>query len=109
MNPMSTQRPLPPITIAALGPLMIRKAVEHCDTWNTMSFVATFDEQLVETQERIDRAVAHCEKIGRDPSSLRISYNMFDPGSRASGGGISYYSNPSTHSTTRSAVSWRWV
>jgi len=91
MNPRSTQRPRPPITIAALGPLMIRKAVEHGDTWNTMSFASTFDEQLAETQGRIDRAVDHCEKIGRDPSSLRISYNMFDPGSRASGGGISYY------------------
>jgi hypothetical protein len=33
----------------------------------------------------------HCDKIGRDPATLRISYNMFDPGSRASGGRISYY------------------
>lgn len=91
MNPRSPQQPRPPITVAALGPVMIRKAVEHADTWNTMSFAATFDEQLAETGERIDRALAHCEQIGRDPASLRISYNMFDPGSRASGGGISYY------------------
>jgi alkanesulfonate monooxygenase SsuD/methylene tetrahydromethanopterin reductase-like flavin-dependent oxidoreductase (luciferase family) len=91
MNPRSTQRPRPPITVAALGPVMIRKAVEHADTWNTMSFASTFDEQLAETRERIERALAHCERVERDPASLRISYNMFDPASRAGGGRISYY------------------
>lgn len=91
MNPRSTQLPRPPITVAALGPVMIRKAVEHADTWNTMSFAATFDEQLAETDERIARALSHCEQVGRDPASLRVSYNMFDPASRASGGRISYY------------------
>lgn len=91
MNPPSPQTPRPPITVAALGPIMIRRAVEHADTWNTMSFASSFDEQLVETRERVERALAHCETIGRDPASLRISYNMFDPTSRAGGGRISYY------------------
>ena len=91
MNPRSSQHPRPPITVAALGPVMVRKAVVHADTWNTMSFAETFDEQLAETRARIDTALAHCDKIGRDPATLRISYNMFDPGSRASGGRISYY------------------
>ena len=91
MNPRSPQHPRPPITVAALGPVMVRKAVVHADTWNTMSFAETFDEQLAETRARIDTALAHCDKIGRDPATLRISYNMFDPGSRASGGRISYY------------------
>ena len=84
----------PPITVAALGPIMVRKAVAHADTWNTMSFAETFDEQLVETCTPIDVALAHCDKIGRDPSTLRISYNMFDPGSRSSGGSISYCESP---------------
>lgn len=91
MNPRSPQHPRPPITVAALGPVMVRKAVAHGDTWNTMSFAETFDEQLAETRTRIDAALAHCDKIGRDPATLRISYNMFDPGSRAGGGRISYY------------------
>ncbi len=91
MNPRSPQSPRPPITVAALGPVMVKKAVAHADTWNTMSFAGTFEEQLAETSVRIDAALEHCEKIGRDPTTLRISYNMFDPGSRASGGQISYY------------------
>ena len=91
MNPHSPQYPRPPITVAALGPVMVRKAVAHADTWNTMSFAESFDEQLAETRVRIDTALAHCHKIGRDPATLRISYNMFDPASRSSGGRISYY------------------
>jgi alkanesulfonate monooxygenase SsuD/methylene tetrahydromethanopterin reductase-like flavin-dependent oxidoreductase (luciferase family) len=94
MNPRSPQHPRPPITVAALGPIMVKKAVVHADTWNTMSFAESFDEQLTETKGRIELALAHCGKIGRDPATLRISYNMFDPGSRASGGRISYYESP---------------
>ncbi len=91
MNPRSPQTPRPPITVAALGPVMVKKAVAHADTWNTMSFAETFDEQLAQTHERIAKAHTHCATIGRDPASLRISYNMFDPASRAGGGRISYY------------------
>jgi len=94
MNPRSPQDPRPPITVAALGPVMVRKAVTHADTWNTMSFAETFDQQLAETRTRVDAALAHCDTIGRDPATLRISYNMFDPGSRSSGGHISYYKSP---------------
>lgn len=91
MNPPSPQHPRPPITVAALGPVMIRKAVRWADTWNTMSFASSFDDQLAETEGRIALALAECERIGRDPSTLRLSYNMFDPASRASGGRVSYY------------------
>ena len=77
---------------------MVKKAVTYADTWNTMSFAETFDQQLAETRTRIDAALEHCDKIGRNPSTLRISYNMFDPGSRASGGSISYYQSPEAFS-----------
>ena len=33
-------------------------------------------------------------EAGRDPASVRFSYQMFDPASRASGGAIGYYSSP---------------
>ena len=36
----SVQSPRPPITIAAMGPRMMRYAAIHADTWNTMSFSA---------------------------------------------------------------------
>jgi alkanesulfonate monooxygenase SsuD/methylene tetrahydromethanopterin reductase-like flavin-dependent oxidoreductase (luciferase family) len=91
MNPPSPQRPRPPITIAALGPKMIGHAARYADTWNTMSFAADFQQQLSETRARVERARAACEAAGRDPGTLRISFNMFDPASRSSGGRISYY------------------
>ena len=91
MNPRSPQQPRPPITVAALGPVMIGKAVKYADTWNTMSFAESFDEQLSEVQGKIALARQYCETIGRDPETLRISYNLFDAQSRATGGKIRYY------------------
>lgn len=51
----SVQSPRPPITIAAMGPRMMRYAATYADTWNTMSFVAEFEGQLAETADRISR------------------------------------------------------
>lgn len=94
MNPRSPQKPRPPITIAALGPLMMKYAAQYADTWNTMSFAESFDDQLEETRTRIARVAEHCAAIGRDPASLRHSYNMFDASARSSGGRIKYYESP---------------
>jgi alkanesulfonate monooxygenase SsuD/methylene tetrahydromethanopterin reductase-like flavin-dependent oxidoreductase (luciferase family) len=91
MNPRPVQRPRPPIVVAALGPVMLRHAARHADNWNTLSFAPTFDRQLAETSERIGRVDDACAAIGRDPASLRRSYLMFDPASRATGGRIAYY------------------
>ena len=91
MNPRPVQRPRPPIVIAALGPAMLRHAARHADNWNSLSFAASFERQLAETAERIARIDDACAAIGRDPSSLRRSYLMFDPASRATGGRIAYY------------------
>ncbi len=91
MNPRSPQRPRPPITVAAMGPVMIGKAARYADTWNTMSFAEDFDDQLKEVGEKIAVCRQHCETIGRDPETLRISYNMFDAKGRATGGEIRYY------------------
>ena len=91
MNPRPVQRPRPPIVIAALGPAMLRHAARYADNWNSLSFAASFERQLAETAERIARIDDACAAIGRDPSSLRRSYLMFDPASRATGGRIAYY------------------
>jgi alkanesulfonate monooxygenase SsuD/methylene tetrahydromethanopterin reductase-like flavin-dependent oxidoreductase (luciferase family) len=91
MNPRPVQRPRPPIVVAALGPVMLRHAARHADNWNTLSFAPSFDRQLAETSERIGRVDDACAAIGRDPASLRRSYLMFDPASRATGGRIAYY------------------
>ena len=91
MNPRPIQKPRPPITIAALGPRMMGYAATYADTWNTMSFAEDFDDQLTESAGRIARVKTLCEKSGRDPDSLRLSYNMFDAQARHSGGRICYY------------------
>ena len=91
MNPRSPQKPRPPITIAAMGPLMMKYAAEYADTWNTMSFAEDFAQQHDETANRVSKVIEHCARIGRDPETLRISYNMYDARSRSGGGRIAYY------------------
>ena len=94
MNPRPVQRPRPPLLIAAMGPRMLEQAAEHADIWNSLSFAETFDAQLGETRERIDRVNAHCAAIGRDPASIVFSYQMFDPAARTSGGFFNCYESP---------------
>jgi alkanesulfonate monooxygenase SsuD/methylene tetrahydromethanopterin reductase-like flavin-dependent oxidoreductase (luciferase family) len=91
MNPRSTQKPRPPITIAAMGPLMIKYAAEYADTWNTMSFAEEFTDQLDETEARVSKFAEHCAAIGKGGDNPRISYNMYDARSRSGGGRIAYY------------------
>ncbi len=91
MNPRWPQKPRPPITIAAMGPLMMKYAAEYADTWNTMSFAEEFAQQHDETANRVSKVIEHCARIGRDPETLRMSYNMYDARSRTGGGRIAYY------------------
>ncbi len=79
VKPRPVQQPRPPIVIAALGPVMLRFAAGIADTWNTMSFSQTFDEQLADAREKIRIVDEACAKNGRDPTALRRSYHMFDP------------------------------
>ncbi len=91
MNPRPLRQPRPPIVIAALGPRMLGHAARYADIWNSLSFAASFDEQLAETAERIATLDRHCARIGRDPATLARSYLMFDANARHSGGAFNYY------------------
>jgi alkanesulfonate monooxygenase SsuD/methylene tetrahydromethanopterin reductase-like flavin-dependent oxidoreductase (luciferase family) len=91
MNPGSVQQPRLPIMVAALGPQMMRLAVQYADIWNTLSFAADFGEQMAELSDRCVAIDELCAELGRDPSTLRRSYTMFDPTARAGGGAIRYY------------------
>ena len=104
MNPRPVQQPRPPIVIGALGPAMLKHAARFADNWNSMSFSDTFDKQLEETAGRITLVDAHCAAIGRDPGTLRRSYLMFDPQSRASGGALAYYESKDAFSDMVSRV-----
>lgn len=91
MNPRPVQLPRPPLMVAGLGQRMLRIAARFADSWNSLSFLAEFDDQLVETRARCAAIDFHCAAIGRDPSSLRRSYTMFDAQARPKGGAITYY------------------
>jgi alkanesulfonate monooxygenase SsuD/methylene tetrahydromethanopterin reductase-like flavin-dependent oxidoreductase (luciferase family) len=95
MNPRPVQRPRPPLVVAALGPAMLRHAARRADTWNSLSFAKSVDAQLAETADRVKRMEDACAEVGRDPATLRRSYLMFDPTSRASGGRLAYYESES--------------
>jgi len=94
MNPRPVQSPRPPIMVGALGPVMMRHAARRADIWNSMSFHASFEDQLDETRQRAGRMVEICAEIGREPSTLRRSYLMFDAAARPRGGSIDYYDSP---------------
>ena len=91
MKPRPLQQPRPPITIAALGSRMLRYTAKYADIWNSISFASSLDTQLEETRSRVALIDEQCSAIGRNPTSLRRSYLMFDAETRKSGGLYNYY------------------
>jgi alkanesulfonate monooxygenase SsuD/methylene tetrahydromethanopterin reductase-like flavin-dependent oxidoreductase (luciferase family) len=85
------QEPRIPITVAAMGPRMMRYAAEHADTWNTMSFGSGSTDLLSDATSLLAKMTAACETVGRDPATLRFSFLLFDGGARESGGRLFYW------------------
>lgn len=88
---VSIQSPRPPITVAAMGPKMMRYAATHADTWNTMSFGAGAAELLSDAARLKAKMTQACEIVGRDADSLRHSFLLFDGDARAQGGRLFYW------------------
>ena len=91
MNPRPIQRPRPPLLIAAMGPVMLKRTARYADIWNSISFAENFEAQFAETRQRVDILRESCRAIDRDPDAIRMSYQMFDPSARTSGGRFNYY------------------
>lgn len=91
MNPRPVQSPRPPIMVAALGPVMMRHAARFADTWNSLSFEESFEDQVAETRRRATQMAEVCASVGREPATLRRSYTMFDARARPRGGSLDYY------------------
>ncbi len=91
MNPRPVQSPRPPILVGALGPVMMRHAARYADTWNSLSFHESFEDQVEETRQRAAMMDKVCEALGREPQTLRRSYTMYDARARPRGGSIDYY------------------
>jgi alkanesulfonate monooxygenase SsuD/methylene tetrahydromethanopterin reductase-like flavin-dependent oxidoreductase (luciferase family) len=94
MNPRPVQSPRPPIMVGALGPVMMRHAARYADTWNSLSFLESFDDQVIETRRRATLMDGVCASVGRDTATLRRSYTMFDAQARPRGGSMDYYDSP---------------
>jgi alkanesulfonate monooxygenase SsuD/methylene tetrahydromethanopterin reductase-like flavin-dependent oxidoreductase (luciferase family) len=91
MNPRPIQQPRPPILIAAMGPRMLRRAARYADNWNSLSFLDTSAAQCEETLGRVAQVDDLCADLGRDPTTLRKSYQVVDMSGRTSGGRLRYY------------------
>ncbi|MGI9605735.1 MAG: LLM class flavin-dependent oxidoreductase [Acidimicrobiales bacterium] len=91
----SMQDPRPPITIAAMGPRMMRYAADHADTWNTMSFGAGAETLITDATALVGRMASVCEAAGRDPATLRHSFLLFDADARERGGHLFYWESAS--------------
>ena len=75
MRPPSVQQPRPPITIAALGPAMLKITAQYADKWNSYPGVGLTGEEAVNvTRARSEMLDEYCAQIGRDPASIRRSY-----------------------------------
>ncbi|MHA2425939.1 MAG: LLM class flavin-dependent oxidoreductase [Candidatus Thorarchaeota archaeon] len=79
MAPETIQKPRPPLTIAAHVKGSLKIVAEYADTWS--SYGGDFGsppELIVEkTKKRNEFLDKYCEKIGRDPGSLRRSLLLF--------------------------------
>ena len=79
MAPGPVQKPRPPLVVAAHIKASLRIAAEHADTW--VSFGADFgsphDLVVANTKKRTAYIDKYCEKIGRDPGTLRKSLLVF--------------------------------
>ena len=91
MNPRPIQKPRPPITIAAMGSILLQYAARYADTWTSFRRGNNFEEPLDEPRRRNQLVDKYCTDIGRPPSSLRRSYLMYDEEARTRGGLINYY------------------
>ncbi len=75
MAPPPVQKPRPPITIAAMGPSMLKIAARHADTWNTLGgeFNAPPETVLGNLKRQTKLVDDCCSRIGRNPKTLRRS------------------------------------
>jgi alkanesulfonate monooxygenase SsuD/methylene tetrahydromethanopterin reductase-like flavin-dependent oxidoreductase (luciferase family) len=80
MEPGPVQQPRPPLTLAAGGPVTMKFAARHADSWNQIPSYTRGGERLVTAEECLDavrsrnaRMDDFCAAVGRDPGTLRRS------------------------------------
>lgn len=92
-RPLTVQRPRPPFTLAALGPVALRIVAQYADRWSswagTVQAFATHtvlpdEEGIAITRERNDQLDQLAADLGRDPwaitRSLLAGWPLLSPG-----------------------------
>jgi alkanesulfonate monooxygenase SsuD/methylene tetrahydromethanopterin reductase-like flavin-dependent oxidoreductase (luciferase family) len=64
----------PPVIVAAKGPRMLRLAAELGDGWNWWTSSGRDMSDLTQTTTELDQA---CREVGRDPSTLRRTLDVY--------------------------------
>jgi alkanesulfonate monooxygenase SsuD/methylene tetrahydromethanopterin reductase-like flavin-dependent oxidoreductase (luciferase family) len=78
MNPRPVQKPRPPLTIAALGPAMLRMTARYADRWNTYGGPrVTAGEAVGVVGEQVRMLYEFCGEIGREPGEIRRSMTLY--------------------------------
>ena len=72
-RPAPVQQPRIPITIAALGPAMLKITARYADRWNTYASGSP-KEALEATRQRNEMLDQYCLQLGRDPAEIIRSY-----------------------------------
>ena len=78
----------PPINIAAGSPKMLSLVARYADAWNWWGWGETYDETIERMAPIITTLEEACESIGRDPSLLPRTYDLYTvvpPGFSAEG------------------------
>ena len=81
----------PPINIAAGSPKMLGLVAEYADAWNWWGWDETHDEMIERMSPIIAMLNTACEAIGRDPSSLPRTFDLYTvvpPGFSPEGSGM---------------------
>lgn len=77
-RPAPIQQPRIPLTIAALGPAMLKIAARYADRWNSYAAGATSPEEALEaTRQRNELLNDYCVQIDRDPLEMARSYLVY--------------------------------
>ena len=78
--PGCVQQPRPPLVVAASGPRALAVAARWADTWNCVTGEGDLDSSLSILANRIRLLDASCERLGRDPQTLRRSLLLWHLG-----------------------------
>ncbi|MGZ4121135.1 MAG: LLM class flavin-dependent oxidoreductase [Actinomycetota bacterium] len=69
-SPLPVQQPHPRIWVGGTGKRLPQIAAEHADGWNAIFL------SLDEYKTHLERVRSACERIGRDPATLRLSFGQ---------------------------------